>query len=713
MQVRIALALSVAASLAACGGPEEPAGPRPVNTERIAAADSEPGNWLTHGRTYGEQRYSPLARISTANVPKLGLAWSYEMRTTRGASATPIVVDGVIYVTSAWSVVYSLDAKTGRELWVYDPEVDRSVGPNACCDVVNRGVAVYEGKVFVGVLDGRLVALDAASGKVAWEAVTVDRSLPYTITGAPRVANGLVYIGNGGAEYGVRGYVSAYDANSGELRWRFYTVPGDPAKGPDGTASDSIMAKAAATWTGQWWNVGGGGTVWDSIVYDPDFDQVLIGVGNGSPWNHQIRSPQGGDNWFLASIVALDARTGAYKWHYQTTPGDTWDFTATQHILLADLTIDGTARKVAMQVPKNGFFYVIDRRDGRLISAAPVLPMFKTPDTPPGVPLSWAYAIDQASGRPLENPEARYVKSTAVVRPSPFGAHNWHPMSFNPSTGLVYVPVQDMALDWTSDAGFVVRKGRWNTGTVHAPLPDDPKVREAIRSGSTGYLIAWDPVKQQAAWRVVHKGAWNGGTLTTAGGLVFQGTVDGRFVAFDAKSGEQLWEFDNQIATLAGPMTFEVDGEQYVAVLGGYGSVFYLYAGALLPAPGGPVNGRVFVYKLGGTATKPTIAIPRTPMPQPPVVNASAAEVQRGAALYSGFCAACHGAGTVSAGVIADLRRSRRLGNAEAWQEAVTKGIPGVGAMPPFHEFVTASDAAAIRAYVARQAAALYAQEKR
>jgi PQQ-dependent dehydrogenase (methanol/ethanol family) len=683
-----------------------------VNTQRIAAADSEPGNWLTHGRTYGEQRFSPLAQVTGENVGRLGLAWSYEMKTTRGASATPIVVDGVMYVTSAWSLVYALDAKTGAERWVYDPNVDRTVGTSACCDVVNRGVAVYEGKVFVGVLDGRLVALDANTGSVVWQTATVDQSLPYTITGAPRVANGLVYIGNGGAEYGVRGYVSAYDANTGALRWRFYTVPGDPAKGPDGAASDPILAKAAATWTGEWWTVGGGGTVWDSIVYDPDFDQVLVGVGNGSPWNQQIRSPQGGDNWFLASILALDAKTGAYKWHYQTTPGDTWDFTATQHIMLADLTIGGAPRKVAMQAPKNGFFYVVDRQDGRLISAAPLLPMFKTADTPPGLPLSWAYAVDQSTGRPIENPEARYVKSTAVVRPSPFGAHNWHPMSFSPTTGLVYIPVQDMAFDWTSEAGYVVRKGRWNTGTMHAPLPDDPLVREAIRKGSRGFLIAWDPVAQKEAWRVEHPAAWNGGTLATAGGLVFQGTVDGRFAAYDAATGKPLWEYDNQIATLAGPMTYEIDGEQYVAVLGGYGSVFYLYAGALLDQPGAPVNGRVYVYKVGGAAERPAILKTRPPMREPPAVAASAADVQRGAVLYSQFCAACHGAGVVTAGVITDLRRSRRLADEAAWQEAVTTGIAGVGAMPKFHEFVTATDAAAIRAYVARQAAALYKAEQ-
>ena len=402
----LVVAIGILATVAACTRSERP--PGDVDTARIVAADDEPGNWLTHGRTYGEQRYSPLRAIDTESVKRLGLAWSYDLAMNRGAEATPLVVDGVMYVTSAWSIVHAIDARSGARLWVHDPKVDRAVGAKACCDVVNRGVAVYGGKVFVGVIDGRLVALDAATGSVAWETVTVDQSQAYTITGAPRVANGLVYIGNGGAEYGVRGYVSAYDANTGSLKWRFYTVPGDPAKGPDGAASDPVMARAAKTWTGEWWAGGGGGTAWDAIVYDPEFDQLLVGVGNGSPWNQQIRSPGGGDNLFLASIVALDAKTGAYRWHYQTTPGETWDYTATQPIMLADLTIDGRPRKVVMQAPKNGFFYVIDRTDGRLISASPFLEMLPAKDTPKGAPLAWAYAVDRATGRPIENPEARY-----------------------------------------------------------------------------------------------------------------------------------------------------------------------------------------------------------------------------------------------------------------------------------------------------------------
>jgi quinohemoprotein ethanol dehydrogenase len=683
------------------------------DTQRILAADTEPGSWLTHGRTYGEQRFSPLKRISTTTVGRLGLAWTYELRTNRGASATPLVVDGIMYVTSAWSLVYALDAATGQEQWVYDPKVDRAIGAKACCDVVNRGVAVYDGKVFVGVIDGRLVALDAVTGSVVWQTVTVDQTLPYTITGAPRVANGLVYIGNGGAEYGVRGYVSAYDASNGQLRWRFYTVPGDPSKGPDHAASDPVMAKAAATWSGQWWKLGGGGTVWDAIVYDHDFDQVIIGVGNGSPWNRQLRSPGGGDNVFLSSIVALEARTGAYKWHYQTTPGDTWDYTATQPIVLADLSIDGTPRKVAMQAPKNGFFYVLDRRNGQLISARPFLPMAPAKNAPPGAPVSWAYDIDMATGRPVENPEARYPGASALVRPGPIGAHNWHPMSFSPDTGLVYLPAHDMAFAYVHVASPVAREGFTNLGVALPSLPDDDAARAAIRGASKGVLLAWDPVAQREVWRSERRGPWNGGTLATAGGLVFQGTGDGQFLAMDARTGKTLWSTDNQAATLAGPITYEIEGEQYVAVLGGYGSLFFLVAGFLAPAEGNALNGRVHVFKLGAATLRPAINLQRPPTPKPPAIPLTAVAYGRAAQLYEHHCAICHGVAGVTGGVLPDLRRSLRLHSADEWRRVVVDGDLAPRGMPRFGRYVPANDAELMRAYVARQAAALYEGEMR
>ena len=702
--------LVLLAALAACS-PDAPQS-APVDSARILAADKEPGNWLSHGRTYGEQRFSPLSAVSTANVSKLGLAWTYELRAPRGAEATPIVVDGVMYVTSAWSIVYALDAASGRELWVYDPKVNHRMGARACCDVVNRGVAIYGDKVFVGALDGRLIALNAKSGAVAWETQTTDTTRDYTSTGAPRVANGLVYIGNGGAEYGVRGYVSAYDVTNGALKWRFYTVPGDPAKGPDHAASDAVMGMAAKTWNGSWWKLGGGGTVWDAIVYDAEFDQLIVGVGNGSPWNQQLRSPGGGDNLFLSSILALDAKTGAYKWHYQTTPGESWDYTATQPIILADLTIGGVVRKVAMQAPKNGFFYVVDRTNGKLISAKPFIPMARTKDTPKGVPISWAYGMDSVTGRPLENPEARFVNAPVLLRPFGFGAHNWHPMSFSPATGLVYLPAQDIAGGYANDTPFAVREGFWNTGTAPIMWPDDPKVREAIKGSLTGTLLAWDPVAQKEVWRAARPGPWNGGTLATAGGLVFQGTVDGHFLAMDAMTGKQLWSFDNQAATLAGPVTYEARGEQYVSVLGGYGSAFFLIAGLVAPNEGSAINGRVYAFRIGGSAPMPSLALAKIPMPKPPEIAVTPADYGRAMASYGRYCAMCHGIAAISGSAIPDLRRSARLGDAAAWKRAVLDGELAAKGMPKAGAFVDAKEAELIRTYVSKQAAMAYAREQ-
>jgi PQQ-dependent dehydrogenase (methanol/ethanol family) len=408
-------------------------GPAAVDAARLLAAERESGSWMTYGRTYSEQRFSPLQQVTAENVGKLGLAWSFDLTTERGIEATSVVVDGVMYTTSAWTIVHALDARTGKHLWTWDPKVAKDKSRHACCDVVNRGVAVWQGQVFVGTLDGRLVALDAATGKPNWQVATVDPELPYTITGAPRVIDGKVLIGNGGAEFGVRGFIGAYDAGTGKRLWRFYTVPGNPALGFENDA----MKMAAETWNGKWWELGGGGgTVWDAMAYDPDLDLLYIGVGNGTPWNQDIRSPGGGDNLFLSSIVALRPETGEYVWHYQTTPGETWDYTATQHIILADIEIDGKTRKVLMQAPKNGFFYVLDRADGSLISANNY------------IDVTWATHVDMKTGRPVEVPGARYRDKPMVINPSYLGGHNWHPMSYNPQTGLVYIPVLDITANY-------------------------------------------------------------------------------------------------------------------------------------------------------------------------------------------------------------------------------------------------------------------------
>ena len=393
----------------------------PITADRIVHADREPQNWLAHGRTYDEQRYSPLRQIDASNVGRLGLAWSYATHTTRGLQATPLVVDGRLYATGVWSVVYALDAKTGKELWTYDPQVPREWGRYACCDAVNRGVALWGDSLFVGTLDGRLVSLDAKTGRKRWEVDTIDRTRPYTITGAPRVVKGKVLIGNGGAEYGVRGYFTAYDANTGRRIWRFYTVPGDPRK----RFEQPELEIAAKTWTGEWWRGGGGGTVWDSMAYDSELDTLYVGTGNGSPWSRRQRSEGKGDNLFLSTVLALNPDTGAYIWHYQESPGESWDYTSVQPMMLVDLTIAGTARKALLHAPKNGFFYVLDRRTGKVISANNF------------VPVNWATSVDVATGRPAITANAFYDDGPFFATPTGSGAHNWSPWSFSPRTGLV------------------------------------------------------------------------------------------------------------------------------------------------------------------------------------------------------------------------------------------------------------------------------------
>jgi quinohemoprotein ethanol dehydrogenase len=518
-------------------------------------------------------------------------------------------------------------------------------------------------------------------------------------------ARGLIFIGNGGAEFGVRGYVSAYDARSGELRWRFYTTP-NPRE-PDGAVSDGVRDAALATWNsnaGAWLESGGGGTAWDALVFDAETDTLWIGVGNGSPWNREIRSPsiegRNNDNLYLSSVVGVDPDTGEYKCHYQETPGETWDYTATQPIILSNLTIDGAERRVLMHAPKNGFFYVIDRENCGLISAGSIATQ------------TWASGVDLATGRPIENTEARYAAATAIVLPSPFGAHNWHPMSMSRQTGLVYIPVQEMAQDYTNDPAFVYRPGRWNTGTVHASLPTDRATRAAVRNSMRGFLLAWDPVNQREAWRVDLGPPWNGGTLATAGGLVFQGTLDGRFRAYDARRGAQLWDFDNQMATMGGPVSYAVDGVQYVASLASYGSLGFLPSGLIVAnPPSEPANGRVNVFRIGGDAALPARELVRIETPRPPTIRASAQMVAQGSASYTQFCMVCHGAGVISGGVLPDLRRAASLQDGEVWRQNV-HGARAANGMPDFTQWLSDADAEAIRAYVASEARALYAEDE-
>jgi len=661
--------------------------PGDVSDARIANADRETRNWLTYGRTYNEQRFSPLKNISDQNVGQLGLAWSFDLDTKRGQEATPIVADGVMYFSTAWSNVFALNAATGALLWSYDPQVPREWAVNACCDVVNRGVAIWQKKIFVGTLDGRLVALDAATGKPVWEQLTIDKNWRYTITGAPRIVRGKVLIGNGGGEFGVRGYVSAYDAETGKLAWRFYTVPGDPSQ----PFESPILEKSSKTWSGEWWKNGGGGTVWDAIVYDPELDLLYIGVGNGGPWNGKYRSPKGGDDLLTCSIVALRPETGEYVWHYQEDPADDWDFDSSEQMILADLTIDGKARKVLLHAPKNGLFYVIDRENGAVISGKPY------------TYINWATGVDPKTGRPIETAIAHYRgKDPAPIVPGPLGAHSWQPMSYSPLTGLTYIPVNDVGFKFKSVDDFEFKKLAANYGidTVAAGMPQDPKIKKAILDTVKGKLVAWDPVHQKQAWAVDRPGPWNGGTLATAGNLVFEGTAGGRFEAYRADTGEKLWSFDAQTGVMAGPVTYAVNGEQYVAVLAGWGGVFPLATGEVSFKSGRVRNvSRMLVFKLGGKASLAPQPPWEEPILNPPRSVAGSATIHRGEARYQRFCAACHGDVAVSGGVLPDLRYSSTLAD-DNWFAVVRGGTYQSLGMVSFANEVSQKDAADIRSYV-------------
>lgn len=686
----ICLSLPLAASLSfGCSSGEDSATHarpplRAVDAARLREAD--PRSWLTHGGTYAEQRYSPLDQIDESNVGRLGLAWSFDLETERGVEATPLVADGVLYVTGPWSVLHALDAATGERLWTFEPGVPRDYARNICCGVVNRGPALYGDKVYVGTLDGRLVAVDRATGQEVWSTPTGEGDWPYSITGAPRVVDGRVFIGNAGADYGARGYVSAYDAETGALLWRTYTVPGDPALGFESDA----MERAAATWHGEWWKAGGGGTVWDSLAYDPELSLLYVGTGNGSPHARWLRSPGGGDNLYLASILALRPDTGELVWHYQTTPGEAWDYTATQHMLLADLEIGGKPRKVLMQAPKNGFFFVIDRVTGEFISADKI------------TEANWASHYD-ADGRPVETETGNYRDQPRFIRPSPYGAHSWPPMSFHPRTGLVYLPVRNMGSVYGMNADWEYAKGDWNTGLDMAAF-------EKFGADEGGghweaFLLAWDPVARKEAWRVPHVTAFNGGTLSTGENLLFEGSADGRFVAYRASDGTKLWESPVGTGVMAGPVTYEIDGEQYVAVAAGWGGSFATSGGEAALKARVRGGGRVLAWKLGGEAEVPPGLAPRGPVPPPTwVVDATEHDRREGGRLYQEKCSACHGPGAVAGGSgVPDLRY---LGEAQhaLFERTVLEGLRIPGGMPRFDDLLDANEVRQIQAWILEQA---------
>jgi len=650
-----------------------------VDQDRLNNAASEPGQWLTYGGTYNEQRYSPLDQINTSNVGELGLAWWVDIQANQGQQSTPLYVDGVLYVTESWGQVDAIDASTGDVLWRFDPQVAGNVAGKGCCGVNNRGAAVYEGKVYVTAYDGRMFALDAATGKQLWETQTVDESLNYTSTGAVRVANGKVFIGNGGAEFITRGFISALDAETGEILWRFHTVPGNPELGFENDA----MRMAAETWNGNWWDRGGGGSTWDGITYDPETNLLLFGVGNGAPWNPLVRGSGGGDNLFLNSIVAVDADTGDYVWHYQQIPAEEWDFDSVQQITIADLEVDGVMRHVAMQAAKSGYYYMLDAYTGELIRANNF------------VPVNWTSGYDMATGRPIINEAAQYTKRTAatIIQPGPAGAHGAAPMAFSPDTGLLYIPAMESSMAFTNAPENL--EGRFNLGMEYTGgdyAYDDPD--NTIVRGSKSRLVAWDPVAAEEVWTIEDVDV--GGTLVTGGGLLVKGNGRNETLGiYDAEDGTELALLDTQARTFAGAITYLHEGEQYIAQVVGGPSFQGYYA---------PTYARLLVYKLGGTAILPAkTEFTQRPLAPPPE-TASADVVAQGEALYGENCAMCHDVGGLARSSFPDLRRTPQLHSADGFNNVVLQGALAERGMTSFASVLDSNDTDAIRHYLISQA---------
>ncbi|MDB6009683.1 MAG: quinohemoprotein alcohol dehydrogenase [Gammaproteobacteria bacterium] len=616
-----------------------------VDQQRLETADHHPGEWLTPGRTTGEQRFSPLSRINDTNVQRLGLAWYAPLNTYRGVEATPLMIDGILYNISAWDITTAYDAATGKVLWTYDPKIAPEWARLACCGPVSRGLAAWAGNIIIAALDGRLIALDAKSGKPVWTTQTIEKGQPLSLTGAPRIAAGQVVIGNAGGDFGARGYISAYDALTGKPTWKFYIVPGDPAHTPEGAASDSIMPMAAKTWSGEWWKVGGGGNDWDAIVYDPKLDLVYFGTGNGSPHPQEFRSPGGGDNLFLCSIVAVNAHTGHYAWHYQEVPAEQWDYDCTAPLILADLNIAGKKRQVVMHAPKDGFFYVLDRATGKLISAKNY------------VPNMWASHVDPKTGRPAVLPDAYVAEKPHLMTPSYGGGHSWNPMSYSPQTGLVYLPTMEQ---WMVESRLPDGQYKYVLGqsTLAAGVNNYAELRKQLNAApemksDKGYLLAWDPVHQREAFRIPYPNPGNGGALTTAGNLLVEGTINRTLAIYRADNGNKLWEMPVESVPVAGPMTYEVDGTQYIAVNAGWNSaIIHALHDGPEPFNVGPANLVVFKLDAKGVTLPP--APPVASIPEPPTDPQPVEQVEAGAALYSAQCAVCHGQNAV--GGVKDLR---------------------------------------------------------
>ena len=694
--VRVLRCAPLLLAAVALAGAAAPAAARSRAIDDAALSDEADGsNWPAFGRTYREQHHSPLTQVNAGNVAQLGLAWSLDLPGVINVASQPLAVDGVLYVAVGLSVVHAVDARTGKLLWRYDPEVAKVAGHKLRESWGSRGLAFWKGRVYVATLDGRLLAIDARTGRLVWSVLTVEPDDARYITGAPRVFDGKVVIGHGGADNGpVRGYVTTYDAATGRQLWRFYVVPGNPADGFESPA----MEMAAKTWTGEWWQHGGGGTVWNAISYDPELHLLYLGTGNGAPWNQKIRSPGGGDNLFLCAIVALDADTGEYRWHYQTTPGETWDYNSAMDIELATLAIDGRPRRVILHAPKNGFFYVIDRETGKLLSAEKF------------AKATWAVRVDRATGRPLEAAGARYEDGFELLWPGPSGAHSWPPMAFNPGTGLVYLPTMELPALY-DDRPFDLAHWKHSPNGEASMGVAFPNADAPLDAGHSA-LLAWDPLRQHPVWKVATPGTWNGGVLSTAGGLVFQGQMDGFLRAYAADSGTELWSFAAENGVVAPPISFAVDGVQMVAVLAGVSGTAGLY-GSLSAQFGWQARAqprRLLAFRLNGRAKLPPSPPPeRVAIPDDPGFAPEAQQVARGEAVYAALCLGCHGPQAVAGGSAPDLRASPIPRSAEGFERVVRGGALQPVGMPGFAE-LPPDQVEALRSYLRGRAQAARAQ---
>jgi quinohemoprotein ethanol dehydrogenase len=713
-----AAVMGMAAGLAVCGchqdrsaAPsvqEAPVSAAAVDAQRLARR--EPDQWLTLGGDWMGTYYSPLKDIDAVNVARLGFAWDYRLGTNRGQESTPLVIDGVMYATSNFGRVYALDAATGRELWKYDPRMDGQWARYACCDAVNRGLAAFDGRLYVGALDGWLHALDARTGQLLWKVDTVigrREHAPYTFSGAPLLAGNLLIVGSAGGDFAaVRGYVSAYDRTNGELRWRFFTVPRNPADGPQ---DQPHLAAAVKTWNPKHrWAAGSGGTVWDGMAYDPALHLVYFGTGNAAPYNSYVGGRHTGDQLYAASIVAVHADSGALAWYYQTVPGDRWDFDSTQKLVLADLSVDGRRRQVLMQAAKNGFYYVLDRSSGELLSAQNF------------AFVNWTRGIDPKTGRPLPDPAADYGRSPKLVFPSEAGAHSWQPMAFDADRGLTYIPVIESGnvLLETSDRRAGLVEGQFTTPAfvpeaydpaamlrLYGPLPPLTRLARGINTdtASRGYLRAWNVAQQRTVWEVQTATSWDGGVLATAGGLVFQGDANGNLNAYSADTGERLASIAVGSSMLAAPITYRVNATQYIAIIAGYGGGGVITGVPLDPASAAyryGNDGRIIVLKIGGPPPLLPPLVAELPWPVPPPRPADTAQIDAGEVLYNRFCSRCHVFGR---GILPDLRRLEPPTHA-IFNTIVLGGAYAPKGMARFDDVLTPADAAAVHAYLIDQA---------